>query len=153
MLIHPPTFSVLDENECRDVLARQQVGRLAYTTDNQVDIRPVHYVLRDDWIFGRTASDSGKLSTLDRFWRVAFEVDEIDGLFDWRSVVVRGGFYILSSMGTPTEARRWSAAVDALRTLVPSTLTEDDPVPFRDAIFGIAVQEMNGRRASTAGPD
>ena len=148
-----PTFTDLDRAGCRDVLGRQQVGRLAFADGSQVDIRPVHYVLHDDWIFGRTASDSGKLQTLDRFWRVAFEVDEIDGLFDWRSVVVRGGFYLLTSTGSPTEARRWSTAVDALRALIPTTLTEDDPVPFRDAIFGISIQEMTGRRASTAGPD
>lgn len=151
--MHRPTFSELDETGCRAVLARQQVGRLAFANDRHVDIRPVHYVLSDDWIFGRTASESPKLETLDRFWRVAFEVDEIDGLFDWRSVVVRGGFYLLTATGSPTETRRWSDAVDALRTLIPTTLTEDDPVPFRDAIFGIAIQELTGRRASTAGHD
>ncbi len=143
-----PVFSELSAADCRVLLERNHVGRLAFAVEGQVDIQPVHYVMGEDWIYGRT-SQGTKLRALEHNWRVAIEVDEIDGLFEWRSVVVHGGFYILSPDGTPSEAARWQDAVEALRRLVARTFKEDDPVPFRDVVFGIAVQDVSGRKAET----
>ena len=49
-----PTFSVLTTEQCHRLLASQNVGRLAFTFRDRVDIEPVHYVFRDGWIWGRT---------------------------------------------------------------------------------------------------
>lgn len=146
-----PVFRDLDPTECVAILERNRLGRLAFSRATEVDVQPVHYVARGNWIFGRTSAGE-KLSALERNWRVAFQVDEVTGTFDWSSVVVRGGFYVLSPDGNPTEAARWQQAVDALRTFMPETLTDNDPVPFRNVLFGIAVQEMTGRRAETERP-
>jgi hypothetical protein len=62
-------------------------------------------------------------------------------------VVVRGSFHRIGNDGGPWEREQWRVGVEALRRLVPGTLEEDDPVPFRDAVFGIAVQEVTGRAA------
>jgi len=143
-----PTFDELDAAACYALLDRNHVGRLAFAYSGHVDVQPVHYVLREGWIYGRTSLGE-KLQFLAHNWSVAFEVDEIDALFDWRSVVVHGGFYLLSPNGSPTEASRWQQALEALRTLLPATLTDDDPVPFRNKLFGIAVQSVTGRKATT----
>jgi hypothetical protein len=84
------------------------------------------------------------------WWPVAFEVDEIDNLFDWRSVVVHGGFYTLSPDGSEWEREAYARAVELLRGLVPQTFTPEDPTPFRDIVFRIAVQEAFGRAATTS---
>lgn len=143
-----PVFRSLDHAACVALLERNEVGRLAFADGMLVDVQPVHYVMRDGWIYGRTSPGS-KLEAMKHNWRVAFEVDEIDGQYEWRSVVVHGGFYRLSPNGSPTEAARWRSALVALRTLFPATLTESDPVPFRSVVFGIAVQELTGRVATT----
>jgi nitroimidazol reductase NimA-like FMN-containing flavoprotein (pyridoxamine 5'-phosphate oxidase superfamily) len=150
--LETPRFTELGPAEAMAVLARNYVGRLAFLNGNEIEIQPVHYVFGDGWIFGRTSAGD-KVAALRHNWRCAFEVDEIDGLFDWRSVVVRGGFYLLSPTGTPTETARWQRAVEALRRLIPDTLTEADPVPFRNLLFGIAIQELQGRSASTGPGD
>lgn len=142
-----PRFVEMDPAQCSALLQRNNVGRLAFAQGPLVDVQPVHYVMGDGWIFGRTSAGE-KLVTLRHNWRVAFEVDEIEDLFEWRSVVVRGGFYVLSPTGPPSEAARWQHALEALRTLIPETLTDDDPVPFRNVLFGIAVQEVTGRAAT-----
>jgi uncharacterized protein len=81
------------------------------------------------------------------WWPVAFEVDEVEELFRWRSVVVHGGFYTLPQLGAHWEVEEWKRGVEALRTVLPETFTDEDPVAFRDIMFRIAVQEISGREA------
>ena len=145
------TFRTLARDECEALLARNVVGRIAFTLHDRVDIEPIHYALdgpEAGWIYGRTSPGS-KLSVLAHHPWVAFEVDEIRALFDWASVVVHGTVYRLRpDAGTPAERRRFEDALAALRGVLPSTLEADDPVAFRDVIFGIHVDAITGRGAS-----
>jgi nitroimidazol reductase NimA-like FMN-containing flavoprotein (pyridoxamine 5'-phosphate oxidase superfamily) len=148
--MHPqptPEFRDLTREEIDEVLSRNHVGRLAFSHRDRVDIEPIHYVYDEGWIYGRT-SPGTKLTTIAHNYWVAFEVDEIQALFRWRSVVVRGGFYIFPEDGAPREVEARERAIELLRRLVPGTFTDHDPVPFRTVIFGIAVQEVEGREAT-----
>jgi nitroimidazol reductase NimA-like FMN-containing flavoprotein (pyridoxamine 5'-phosphate oxidase superfamily) len=147
-----PIFRHLDESECLELLARNNVGRVAYARKNHIDIEPVHYVYSDRWIYGRTSQGKKLEMTGYSWWPVAFEVDEVEDLFRWRSVVVHGGFYAMQSGGTEPEVEEWRRAVELLRTLIPGTLREDDPTSFRDILFRIAVQEVTGREALPGPP-
>jgi nitroimidazol reductase NimA-like FMN-containing flavoprotein (pyridoxamine 5'-phosphate oxidase superfamily) len=111
-----------------------------------VDIEPIHYVFSGRWLFGRT-SRGAKLTALAHIPYVALEVDEVDGLFDWRSVVVHGTYYSHGPDGGPTARRTFARAARLLGGLVPGTLAESDPVPFRDTIFGIYIDRLEGRAA------
>jgi nitroimidazol reductase NimA-like FMN-containing flavoprotein (pyridoxamine 5'-phosphate oxidase superfamily) len=129
------------------ILARNHVGRIAYSRGNFMDIEPVHYVYADGWLYGRT-SEGTKLRTTGYSWHpVVFEVDEVEDLFRWRSVVVHGGFYTIPSGGADWEVEEWKKGVELLRTLIPDTFLAGDPVAFRTVMFRIAVQEVSGREA------
>lgn len=149
--IAPPRFRDLSAEECVALLERQHVGRLAYVAHGQVGIAPIHYVYADGWIVGRTAEGT-KLAALRHHPWVAFEVDEVDALFEWRSVVVRGAFYILARDGALGERARWERAVELLRRLVPGALTPSDPTPFRDVVFRIHAGQVTGRQATVPRP-
>jgi len=141
-----PTIRALTREECERILHRNQVGRLAYARSNRLDIQPVNYVYADGWLHGRTSPGS-KLDTIGRnWWPVALEVDEVETLFRWRSVVVHGGFY-----SAPIEAARndpqWRATLQAVRSLVPGSGGPGDPVPGRNVLFRIAAQEVTGRES------
>jgi len=82
--------------------------------------------------------------------RVAFEVDEVDGLFDWRSVVLRGVVYFLNFDSPPVDQHCFAHGVDLLRDLVPGMGTERDPVPFRLMVIRIHLDEVTGRAATSA---
>lgn len=140
----PPRLRVLDRAECLALLDRNRVGRLAYARHDQVGIVPLHYVHADGWIYGRT-SWGEKLAALRHHPWVAFEVDELQSTFEGQSVVVRGAFYVLHRDGPLADRARWTRAVELLRTLVPATLTPDDPTPARDVVFRIHVGEISGR--------
>jgi nitroimidazol reductase NimA-like FMN-containing flavoprotein (pyridoxamine 5'-phosphate oxidase superfamily) len=145
-----PRFRTLDREECEAILARNNVGRLAYAWHNNVDIEPLNYVYGEGWLYGRTSAGAKLQKTETTWWPVAFEVDEVEGLFRWRSVVVHGGFYALRPDGTDGERSEWLHAVELLRALIPETLDEGDPVPFRTLVFRMAAQEITGREATPA---
>ena len=136
-------FRDLSDTECRELLARNNMGRIAYQIHEHVNILPLGYVYHGEWLACRTQEGS-KVSVLRHSPYVAFEVDEVEGLFDWKSVVVQGSWY---EEDLPTEGREETLA--ALRSVAPDVLTPDDPTPFRDVLFRIHIREITGRAAST----
>jgi nitroimidazol reductase NimA-like FMN-containing flavoprotein (pyridoxamine 5'-phosphate oxidase superfamily) len=142
-----PQFRALDRAEIDAVLRRNQVGRIAYSLHDRVDVQPIHYVYDEDkWIYGRT-SPGQKLATIAHNLWVAFEVDEVAGTFDWRSVVAHGGFYLIDPNGPAQDKEAWEHGISLLRRVVPETMTDDDPAAFRTMLFRIHVDEVTGRTA------
>jgi nitroimidazol reductase NimA-like FMN-containing flavoprotein (pyridoxamine 5'-phosphate oxidase superfamily) len=144
MNINPrPIVRAMKGDEAEALLARNHVGRIAFSQLDRVDVEPIHYVYESPWIFGRT-SPGAKILTLEYNQWCAFETDEVRGLFDWESVVVKGPFCPRYS---PSATWDYDSALAALRRLLPSTLAIDDPTPHRDIIFGIHASEISGRRS------
>ena len=143
-----PVYRVLDRDGMDAILARNHVGRIAYSFHDDVNIEPIHYVYADGVLHART-SPGHKLRTLEHHRWVAFEVDEVDGLSDWRSVVVHGAIYPAESGLTPSGQNAYERTVARLHELVPAIFADDDPAPHRRALFRIHVDRMTGRAAST----
>jgi uncharacterized protein len=147
-----PRFRLLTREECESLLARHRVGRIAFARGNRVDIIPLHYVFADGVLCGRTERGTRLERTSRNFanaWPAAFEVDEVDELFDWRSVVVHGNLHA----ATPGDAewqrntRDWEMALRSFRTLVPEAFSDGDPTPFRGVLIRLDVSEISGREA------
>lgn len=136
-----PHFRTLSRRECEALLRRNVVGRLAYGFHDRVDIEPIHFVFARGALYGRT-SEGTKLEVLRHSPWVAFEVDEVEGPYEWRSVVAHGTLHTLES-----SAR--ADAVALLRTVFPLTEREEDPTPHRDVVFHIVLDQMTGRSASS----
>ena len=142
-----PRIRALGTAECERLLARNTVGRIAFALHDRVDVQPIHYVYEAGWLYGRT-SEGAKLTTLAHNQWMAFEVDEVRGVFDWASVVVRGSFYRIDADGPPSQRAAAAHAVDLLRRIVPETFEADDPVDFRTVLFRISVGTITGRVAT-----
>lgn len=138
----------MERKEAEELLATSHVGRIAFSFHDRVDIEPIGYVYDDGWIYCRT-SPGTKVTTLEHHPWVAFEVDEVKGPFDWRSVVVHGTFYRFEPDGPPSERPRYERALKLFRETLPATLTPHDPVPFRSVVGGIYCDSMVGRVATT----
>jgi nitroimidazol reductase NimA-like FMN-containing flavoprotein (pyridoxamine 5'-phosphate oxidase superfamily) len=147
-----PTFRELEQREAHDLLARNHVGRIAYSFRDRVDIEPISYVYADGAIYMRTELGS-KLATLAHAPWVAFEVDEVEGPFDWRSIVTHGTVYVLHETGTPTERATYRLALQRLREIMPSALNDDDPVPGRRILLRLQPAVITGRAASSGTTD
>jgi uncharacterized protein len=139
-----PKPSDLDGADIRSILTRNHVGRMAFAWSGFVDIRPIHYVFAGDRIYGRTSyGDKFERMQLSLPAPVAFEVDEVVSLHQWRSVVVRGDFSLV--MPNPGGRDHWMRAIALLRRVTRSTFTAEDLFPDRDMIFMITIREMSGR--------
>jgi len=93
---------VLSDEECREKLAGQELGRLVTHVGDVLDIFPVNYVLDRDRIVFRTAEGS-KLFELTVNDEVLFEVDDHTDSDAW-SVVVRGHAHRLDTSEEVAEA-------------------------------------------------
>ena len=140
------TFRDLSRDEIEAMLLRNRVGRLAFSLHDRVDIQPIHYIYERGWLYGRT-SEGDKISALTHNQWVAFEVDEVTDLFDWRSIVIHGSFWIMHPRGSPRAEELWTKAAELVSKIVPGALTESDPVVFRQILFRIAVSDVRGREA------
>lgn len=147
-----PRVRVLARDEIEAVLGRNRIGRIAFSVDGSVDIEPISYVFHDGALYGRT-SPGTMLTSVWHEPMVAFEVDEVDALVRWRSVVVHGVFHRISSDGSPAQRRRHRRAVELLRRVMPETLRVDDPFPGRTVVFRILIRHATGRASHPAHGD
>jgi nitroimidazol reductase NimA-like FMN-containing flavoprotein (pyridoxamine 5'-phosphate oxidase superfamily) len=139
-----PTFRILDDSACAALLAAHHIGRIAFGYYGRVDIQPIHYVWDQGSVYGRTR-DGTKLRAITANRLVAFEIDEVAAMYDWRSVVVKGTLDLLSAEETPAEMAH---AVALLRRIVPEAFAEHDPTPERTNVFRIRAETITGRAAT-----
>ena len=99
--------TALSPHECRQLLAGQDLGRVAWSTPEGVLVLPVSYTLVGERIVFRTAPGT-VLAELITPQSVGFEIDDLDaGTQTGWSVLVRG----TSGPGAPGEgdgARPWA---------------------------------------------
>ncbi len=89
-----PRIRAMSSRQIERVLSRNQIGRIAFMSDKRIELQPVNFVYAGGAIYGRTSRGTKYLAWQHNPY-VAFEVDEIDGAFDWRSVIVHGTVYVL----------------------------------------------------------
>src|SRR5512132_2995260 len=130
MTTHEPSFRELERDEIEKMLERHAFGRIAFTFHNRVDIEPISYVYHQGWIYGRTAPGT-KLTVIAHHPWVAFEIDEVKGPLDWRSVVVKGTIYFLEPGGTAATNAAFDEAISIIHRLSPEAFTAHDRTPER----------------------
>jgi len=144
-------FRELTRDECETMLARNHVARLAFSFRDRVDIAPIHYVYEDGELVIRT-SPGTKLEMLSHHPWAALEIDEVQGIFDWRSVVAHGPIYPVEDGPSDAHRELYESALAKLRRLIPEALTAADPVPHRTVLLRFHIDRMTGR-ASAQGPE
>lgn len=146
---HKPEFYEMPQADAVALLERHHVGRLAYSFRDRVDIEPISYIFYQGWVYGRT-SPGTKLHTVQHSPWVAFQVDEVESRFDWRSVVVHGTLYFLDPDGGDREREAYADAVELLRSIDAAVLTPADATPQRSTLFRIHADAITGRAARSA---
>ena len=129
----PGGLSGLTRQECNDLLASRNIGRLAYhERPDVIAVVPVTYVLADGEVVVRTGPGP-KLQAADRRDGMSLQVDDIDERFasGW-SVLVVGRSRRLG----PGEARRFGR------------LPEPWPTGPRNQVIAIRPVRITGRRLS-----
>jgi nitroimidazol reductase NimA-like FMN-containing flavoprotein (pyridoxamine 5'-phosphate oxidase superfamily) len=143
-------FFELSRDDSLALLGQSHVGRIAFTFHDRVDIEPISYVFAQNYVVART-SPGTKLTTMRHHPWVAFQVDDIQGPYDWRSVTVRGALHFVEPSGGDRDREAYEHAIELLRSWESDLLTAEDPAPHRNQIFRIFVDDVTGRGARTAG--
>lgn len=68
-----PRIRELTRGEMEALLARNNVGRIAYASHDRVDIEPINYVYANGWVYCRT-SHGVKIDTIEHHRWVTFVV-------------------------------------------------------------------------------
>ena len=138
----------MTEHECRAMLARTTVARLACARDNQPYIVPIHVDLDGEFLYGY-ATLGQKIEWMRQNPRVSLEIDELLADGQWASVVVFGRYEELPHVPEYEDSRRVAERLFQRRPMwwepasVPVAAHELRP----PIVFRIRIGRMTGRRA------
>src|SRR5690606_37549403 len=81
----------LNKREIIDLLESQFIGRLGCHLNGETYIVPINYVYHNNAIYAHSG-EGKKLEMLRANPRACFQVDEIDNMLEWKSVILWGSF-------------------------------------------------------------
>jgi nitroimidazol reductase NimA-like FMN-containing flavoprotein (pyridoxamine 5'-phosphate oxidase superfamily) len=136
----------LSRDDAIALLAKHHLGHIAITFHDLARLKLCNYIYSEGWIYARTELSPDLTMARHHPW-AAFEVDEAEGIYDWRSVEVTGAIEFLSSDVTSRDWYEFENAVRLLRSAVPQILTADDPMPERIQLVRIHVDTLVGRES------
>jgi uncharacterized protein len=85
-------MGTLSPDEIEEVLRGEMIGRIACVADGWPYIVPVTYVYDGgEYVFSHSA-EGRKVDAMRRAPRVCFEVEQLRGVANWRTVIARGTY-------------------------------------------------------------
>lgn len=139
---------VLTDKQIDHVLVSQIVGRLGTQMDDRIYIVPVSYVYHEGYIYVR-AKEGMKVEMMRQNPKVCFQVDAIDDMANWRSVIAWGEYEELDDIvqqdkGVAIMSDRFEPYAMS-NTVEPSVHIKSGEKGLRAVAFRIKVTEKTGR--------
>ena len=139
------TTGRLDPIHCEILLKTEHVGRLACHAAGKTYVVPVTYVFDGGAIYGHT-NPGLKLEMLRSNPSVCFEVDHMDNMANWRSVVAWGSFEELAG-------NEKAAALDILFQRLTPVIRSQTSLPSKGALGGADCPPENKEEATASAMD
>ena len=144
-------FGKLKKNEIEDVLTHQIIGRIGCNAYNTTYIVPISYAYDGDFVYCHTY-EGLKIVMMRTNPNVCFEVDTMENMANWKSVIAWGIFEELTESDTQKKAiqklynRRVPGIPSKTLQLSPQwPFPPDDPEHVKGVIFRIMLYEKTGR--------
>ncbi|MDN3670528.1 pyridoxamine 5'-phosphate oxidase family protein [Echinicola jeungdonensis] len=141
----------LSDHQIDQILQSLIIGRLGCRMDDKMYIIPVTYVFEDGYIYAHS-KEGLKINIMRKNPKVCFQVDSIENMTNWRSVLVWGEFEELKSEEAQTEAIHILAdrfAPYVTSETVKSSNNSNPPVlvekELKAVIYRIKITEKSGR--------
>jgi nitroimidazol reductase NimA-like FMN-containing flavoprotein (pyridoxamine 5'-phosphate oxidase superfamily) len=138
----------MTERECREVLARGNVGHLACVHDSRPYVVPIHYAFDAENIYVFSLPGQ-KIDWMRTNPNACIQVEETGELHLWKSVVVEGTFRELPDTAQLHDERIHAWSLLQKRSLwwepgssKPGTGSAETEVPI---FFAISVDRISGR--------
>ena len=138
----------LTNDQIDQVLASQMVGRIGCHVEERTYIVPVAFAFDGQYIYAHSRNGL-KISMMRKNPTVCFEVDIIENMGNWRSVIVQGVYEELKTGALQLLAfKLLSDRLSPVRTSQaarPSSKTPPGEKKMRPVFFRIVVREKSGR--------
>lgn len=144
-------FDTLSTQQIIDLVSNNVVGRLGCHADGRTYVVPISYAYDGDYIYARSF-EGLKLSMMRKNPKVCFQIDKMENMSDWKSVIIWGTFEELTDI-----KEREKGLKVLLSRILPNIssktvkFTPEWPFPTNDfdridgIVFRIHIQEMTGR--------
>ena len=144
-------FNTLSDKQMIEVISNNFIGRLGCHADGKTYVVPVSYAYDGDYIYMRSF-EGMKLEMMRKNPNVCLQVDKIEDMADWQSVIVWGTFEEL------TDLKEREKGLNALLSRILPNIVSDMaklspewPFPTDDLnkidgiVYRIHIKEMTGR--------
>ena len=136
----------LDAAQIEDVLGKAVIGRIGCISDGRPYVVPVVYAYGDGCVYGHSIAGK-KLAAMRDDPHVCFEVECVEDLQNWRSVIAAGVFEELSEQ---EQSAGMQLLIDRIMPLLTAGVTEYDhggshPADRGAVVFRIRLGEKTGR--------
>jgi nitroimidazol reductase NimA-like FMN-containing flavoprotein (pyridoxamine 5'-phosphate oxidase superfamily) len=146
MLIHE-----LTREQCREVLSRAGLGRLACSRFDQPYVVPIHFSFdaEKDCIYAFSTVGQ-KIQWMRENPRACLEVEEIDDKNSWTTVVVFGRYEEIHQSSGESEARERAEQLFAARPgwWLPATAKVSGREHPDVVVYRIQIERLTGRRTA-----
>lgn len=146
-------YTTLDENACRAILENDYLGHLSYIYQNRPFVVPITYFYDAERnVIICYSAEGHKMNAMRKNNEVAFNIVDVDGLTQWKSVMVHGKFEQLFGSDAKSYLHVFSLGIKNL--IAEKELKElsfisefsskavNENIPM---IFTISVEEMTGK--------
>lgn len=89
-------LGTLTEDQIEHVLQTQIFGRIACYADNEMYVVPITYVYRKGYIYAHS-KEGRKVKMMRKNRKVCFQVEAMENMTNWRSVILWGEYEELKS--------------------------------------------------------
>ena len=144
-------FETLTDKQVINVISNNIIGRLGCHADGKTYIVPISFAYDNGYVYARTF-EGKKIEMMRKNPEVCFQLDEMESMANWKSVIIWGTFEELNNEGEREEGLQI-----LLSRILPKMssetmkLTPEWPFPGSDLtkiegiVFRIKIREMTGR--------
>jgi nitroimidazol reductase NimA-like FMN-containing flavoprotein (pyridoxamine 5'-phosphate oxidase superfamily) len=141
----------LTDSECKEVLARTNLGRLACAREDQPYIVPIFFSFDAENHCLHSFSTVGqKIEWMRKNPKVSVEVEEISDQFHWTTVVVTGRYFEVTDPDRVQAAHRAQTLFEERPQwwLPAAANLASGELRGEHVIYGIRVNALSGRRTT-----
>ena len=144
-------LGILNEEQIIQVLTKNVIGRIGCYADEKIYVVPVAYLYDDGYLLGHTIRGM-KTSMLKTNPKCCFEVDSMQDMGNWQSVIAWGTFEELEGDEAKSAMQKLISRLMPLMTSQSSEPTHGlDPVHqpetlhLKAIVYRIKIEEKTGR--------
>jgi hypothetical protein len=130
--------------QIEDLLRSEVIARIGCVSDGQVYVVPVTYVYDGSYVWGH-AMDGAKLRAMRAVPGICVEVEHVDDMSNWRSVIAWGAFEECDGADFDAGLALLVERIVPLLTFPPNSPPPDVAALRRGSVYRIRLERKTGR--------